>query len=347
MKIIDFSVFKLNSKTSESLKNLLHTTTYGTDGACYRHLDTMERIEELDQPLHLTLERNEKVLGNCTFCRRNGNWYIRFFTFESHFRSSGKKNSVQKKSKLKEELAHFFNSALNNGVNGEEVHSFYAYIEPKNIRSIQMSENFGFEKCGTVITQTYSRIHPKKSDRFVCINSWDEVKNFIENKYLDYSYYFDSYTEQGPFYGLKDDNNEIIALCKYNEATWEIVRLPGKSGAFLTKVIPYIPLLNKIIHPKKHTFIAPEAVWIKENQPELLDELFSALLFEKKKTLILWWVDQKDQLFKEVSGKIKWGLLHKMVGRTEVNVMRKSTKPLDPLCFLQGYDLSKIIETRN
>ena len=329
--IIDFqsSIFKIRTTTSESLKTLLHHTTYGTNGACYRHLDTLERIEELDKPLHLSLERNSKVLGNCTFCRRNGDWYIRFFTFDSAFRSSGIKNKQEKKSKLKDELANFFNSALVNGVNEEKVNSFYAYIEPKNARSIQMSENFGFEKCATIVTQTYSRIKAEKSNRFGAIEKWEEIKCLIEDNFGDYSYYFDEYTKQGQFYGVKNDEGELIAFCKYNEATWEIVRLPGKSGAFLTKLIPFIPFLNKIINPKKHTFIAPEAVWVKDNNPSLLDELFSGLLSENEKTLILWWTDKKDHLFKSTVEKINWGLLHKFVGQTEVNVMRKANHKLD------------------
>ena len=329
--IINFksSIFKIQTSASESLKTLLHHTTYGTNGACYRHLDTLERIEELDNPLHLSLELNDKVLGNCTFCRRSGDWYIRFFTFDSAFRSSGKKNKQEKKSKLKEELTNFFNSALVNGVNEEKVNSFYAYIEPKNVRSIQMSENFGFQKCATVITQTYSRIKPKKSNRFVEIKNWDEIKSSIESNFGNYSYYFDAYTKQGPFYGLKNDKAELIAFCKYNEATWEIVRLPGKSGAFLTKIIPFIPFLNKIINPKKHTFITPEAVWVKDNNPSLVDELFSGLLHQKNKTLILWWTDKKETLFKSTVEKINWGLLHKLVGQTEVNVMRKANHKLD------------------
>lgn len=329
MTTFSFSIFKLNETASESLKDLLHKTTYGTDGACYRHLDTLERIEELDKPLHLSLERNGKTLGNCTFCRRNGDWYIRFFTFETSFRSSGKKNFQVKKSTLKSELSNFFNSALENGVNDEKINSFYAYIEPKNIRSIQMSENFGFQKCGTIITQTFSRISPKMSQRFVTIDTWEEVKKSIEKNFSNYSYYFDSYTKEGPFYGLKNDEGEIIAYCKYNEATWEIVRLPGKFGQLLTKIIPVIPFLNKIIQPKKHTFIAPEAVWVKDQNPELLNELFSALLFIKNKTLILWWIDQKDKLYTSTVSKVKWGLLDKLVGKTEVNVMRKANFKLD------------------
>ena len=324
-----FSFFSMNDNATDSLKNLLHHTTYGTDGACYRHLDTLDRINELDNPLHLSLIRNGKVLGNCTFCRRSGDWYIRFFTFDSAFRSSGKKNKQEKKSKLKEELTNFFNSALVNGVNEEKVTSFYAYIEPKNVRSIQMSENFGFQKCATVITQTYSRIKPKKSNRFVEIKNWDEIKSSIESNFRNYSYYFDAYTQQGPFYGLKNDKGELIAFCKYNEATWQIVRLPGKSGAFLTKIIPFIPFLNKIINPKKHTFIAPEAVWVKDNNPSLVDELFSGLLHQNNKTLLLWWTDKKDTLFKSSVEKINWGLLHKLVGQTEVNVMRKANHKLD------------------
>lgn len=335
-----FSVFTLKKEASDSLKELLHQTTYGTNGACYRHLDTLERIEELDNPLHLSLERNKKVLANITFCRRNQDWYIRFFSFDSIFRSNGSTKKRKGNSSLKTELQNFFDRGLNEGYEGEKIDRFYAYIEPHNSRSIQFSEQFGFNKVSTIITQTFSRIKPRISDKYVSDLKWDEVKFFMRDNYENHQYYFESYLEKGPFVGLRSEDGKLIACCKLNFATWVIEQLPGKNGKVLTKLIPYIPILNRLINPKKHTFIAPEAVCVIDKNPALLQELFESILHNNSKTLILWWIDINEPLLNYTKSKVKWGLLHKIIGVTKVNVMAKSNQELNKnLHFVSAKDM--------
>lgn len=332
--------FTLAEKAPEALKDLLHHTTYGTDGACYRHLDTLERIEALDFPLHFMLKRNERILGNCTFCRRDGHWYIRFFSFAEQFRGKGKVKEQTGNSFLRNALASFFDSGLKEGFQDEIIKDYYAYIEPKNKRSIAFSSQFNFYHQSTILTQTFSRVYPKLSPRFRKIDKWESVQSFIEESYADHAYYFDYYLKQGPFFGLFSDKNELLACCKFNQATWEIVQLPGKNGKFLTKVIPYIPFLNKIIQPKSHTFIAPEAVWCKNNDANLLHELFESLLAFHQMHLILWWIDENESIYQIGKDSIHWGILHKIVGTTPVHVMRKSLEePHQKLHFVSCQDM--------
>src|SRR5690606_11042348 len=110
---------------------------------------------------------------------------------------------------------------------------------------------------------------------------------------------------------------------KINVATWEIKRLPGKFGGVLTKIIPFIPRLNKIIRPKNHAFVVPEADWVKNNDSDLLEELFDGILFEEKRNLLLWWVDEKDGLYKTIQAKTDWGILHKLIGVSVAHVVQR------------------------
>ena len=275
-------LFKLREQYTQGILDLLDSTVLGTNGAHYRHLDTAEKIEECDMPLHLSMERNEKVLGNVTFCRRNRDWYVRYFAFSESSQSTGKHKSKSKTNVLKSELNNFFEACLTEGYDGREVKSFYAYIDPKNEKSLWMSETFGFKTIAEVATQTFSRVRPKSSSRLERLTDWTQVQELVEEKFGGYQYYFEAQTKKPPFYVLRDDNGEILAMAKTSLAKWEIKRLPGKFGGVLTKMIPFIPGLRKIIRPKNHTFIVPEAVFVKKNDTSILTELFEGILAKEK-----------------------------------------------------------------
>ena len=337
-------IFKLRTSATPALLELLTNTTLGTNGAMYRHLDTPTRILEADNPLFLSMERNEKVIGNVTFCRRGNAWYIRYFAFHSLVQAGGIKKTEDKgNSFLKRELNQFFDEVFEGKHSEEKVESMYAYIDPRNDRSKWMSENFGFKVVSQLVTQSYSRISPKKSNRLVKIEDWKEIQPIVESSYGKHEYYFTTHAEKAPFYGLRDESGVLLASCRVTRVNWQIVRLPGKMGGFLTKAIPYIPFLNKLIKPKHHTFLVPEIVTIKNNDPKLMEELFSAVLAEEKLTLMLWWVDKMDEIYCSVKDKINWGLFHKIVGvhpvdvveRLQPNSTRKTTGPI----FVTAYDM--------
>jgi len=332
------SLLHTKESPTPAIIELLESVTLGTNGAHYRHLDTRTRISEADNPLFLSIERNEKVLGNITFCKRDKNWYIRYFAFDNRFQSSGNKKSSGN-NLIKREIESFFQETLDN----QEAESFYAYIDPNNVKSLWMSENFGFKTIGRIATQSFSRVKPKSSPRIHKIDDWNEVKSIVQSNFSEYQYYFEAQSSKPPFYVLKDQNNKIIALAKINLATWEIKRLPGKLGGVLTKLIPLIPRLNKIIRPKNHSFVIPDSVWVKNNDSKILEELFEGILFEEKRNLILWWVDEKDKLYNSINTKTKWGLLHKIIGVNFAHVVERSNKKATDLTnnqpvFTSGFD---------
>jgi hypothetical protein len=337
-------IFKVRHEVTPELLDLLTSTTLGTNGAKYKHLDTRQRILEADDPVFLSIERNNKVIGNVTFCRRGSFWYMRYFAFSS-FAQAGNIRKTKDKSNsfLKRELNVFFDEVFDGKHGSVPVRSMYAYIDPKNDRSKWISENFGFSVMAQLATQSFSRISPKSSPRISVIQDWETIRPMVERNYGDHTFYHTTHAEKPPFYVLRDGKGEIIACAKTTTVHWEIVRLTGKWGGLLTKMIPYIPFLNRLIKPENHTFLVPEIVCVKDNDPKILDELFQGILKEKDLHLILWWVDSNDPLYLTVKDQIKWGLLHKMIGVAPVDVVErkaiKNSEKKEGPVFVTAWDM--------
>ena len=318
------SLFKVREKATEPIIELLSDTVLGTNGAKYRHLDTRERLDELDSPLFLSMERGERVIGNVTFCRRPIGWYVRYFAFAKMFQSSGKKPSSNRGvNKLKQELDDFFTESLTGKSQYGQTDSFYAYIDPNNEKSKWLSESLGFETVGEITTQTFSRVTPKNSNRCIRSTDWEEFKTLFLNQFDRHQHFFVEQLRTGPFYSVRTHEGEIVACAKITPANWEIKRLPGKMGGVLVRLIPFVPVLNKLIKPKEHRFVVPEAVYVKENNPKLLDELFQGILFQERSKLIIWWLDPREKLYSSVASKMKWGILHRLIGKNKVYVVER------------------------
>ena len=75
---------------------------------------------------------------------------------------------------------------------------------------------------------------------------------------------------------------------------WEIIRLPGKAGAILTKIIPFIPLLNRLIRPKSHRFVVIEGLVAPKAKQSQVTALFESILAYTNTNLMLFWYDGND-----------------------------------------------------
>lgn len=323
------SLFKLRESPTKQLIALLDSVTLGTNGAKYRHLNTEERIHKSDNPLHLSIERNERLLGNVTFCRRKGEWYIRYFAFDQALQGTGTRRSKGGEGFIKRELNQFFDATLNGETEFGEVDVHYAYIDPKNSKSLWMSENFGFTPMANIATQTFSRVSIPKSTRVQKESNWKELAPVFRKAYGDFKFYFEEQLKSGPFYAVRGENNEVLAAMKVDKTTWVIERMPGKMGGVLTKAITYVPVLRKLINPKKHTFLVPEAVYFKDNDPKLLTELFEGVLALEKERIIFWWTDDRNPYYKAVKNEVNWGLLHKIIGVNQASLVVKQPEGVE------------------
>lgn len=334
--------FVLREDYNDEVIRLLKSVTLGSNGARYQHQRLEKRIQHIYNPLFLNLERNNKVLGNITFCRRPQNWYVRYFAIDLGMQTANKKpRSKASNSGLKKRIDEFFNTAFDSEDNRPSL--FYAYIDPRNERSLWMSQNFNFYTAAKIATQSFSRIKPKNQTQVEKRKTDTFIRKKIKETYGNAPLFFTHHTfDDSPFYTLTV-NNEVVAFAKTHSAEWKISRLPGKNGGLLRNIIPFVPGLRKIIRPSAHIFTVVDSIWCKHNNYELLEKLFEGILFHEKTNTMIWWVDQKEPLYIDVKDKVNWGLLNKINKTNEVNLVLRTPKSqsqtsFDKPTYVTGFD---------
>ena len=154
----------------------------------------------------------------------------------------------------------------------------------------------------------------------------DFIHEKVKEIYGEHPFYFTHHTfNDDPFYTLTV-NNEVVAFAKTHSAEWKITRLPGKNGAFLRNIIPFVPGLRKVIRPNSHVFTVVDSIWSKDDNNDLLEQLFEGILFREKTNTMIWWVDQKEPLYINVKDKVNWGLLNKVNGVHKVDLVVRTPK---------------------
>lgn len=328
--------FYLDENYNDETLSLLESVTLGSNGARYRHVGIPARIKNLYNPLYLNLRLRDKLIANVTFCRRNQDWYVRYFAFDTIYQASRQQTKAQGGGKIKSQLNDFFDRALSHPKGPGR---FYAYIDPKNERSLWMSETFGFETVAMIKTQTFSRSRPKQKNVHVVTNQ-ELIQKWVTRHFGDRPYFHPYQTYNStPFYTL-EKKGKVVGFAKVHYANWKIEQLPGKNGRLLTRIIPFLPIINRLIKPRDHQFLTLDTVWIENNNPSLLNELFEGILFQEKKRIIHWWVDQKEPLYRAVQQKVNWGLIHQINGAHDVSLVVRSNKQqkINSPVYVSGFD---------
>src|SRR5690606_21099873 len=138
----------------EDLILLLEENIIGTPekGMLYRQMRVRQKVHKIANPYFVNLYRGQKLIGTCCFCRRLTStgetcFYIRYFSFKSSYRSIGKLEipKIQKEGVLRKEISELLQGSQLEVAGGERFFH-YAYVDPKNVRSAYLCQEFGFEK---------------------------------------------------------------------------------------------------------------------------------------------------------------------------------------------------------
>lgn len=320
----------------QDLIDLFENTVLGTNGAKYKHLDVAQSVGHTDNPLSFSLRRNQQLLANITFCKRPFGLYLRYFAFDPRFQSKGKAR-MNPKSTIKKEIEQVFQDIITAHPGTQNY--CYAYIDAQNVRSKWMSETFGFRTKAQLATQSFSRIWPKKNALLREEKMNPELFQHIEKNYQKHTAYFTHFFENATIHTLFDAKGGRLAFGQFHQVRWQIQRLPGKWGALQVKLLPYIPLLNKLIKPKEHTFLVPDVVCNPSGDIRDVERLFEAVLAKEKLHSMLWWNDTRDALYQKATQHFSWGLLDKMIGVSKVDVViRGDFEPKEPI-FIAAFDM--------
>jgi hypothetical protein len=329
--------FDFTEEITPELVHLLEETTLGTNGAMYRHLDVKDRIYQTDSPLSFSLKRNAHLLANITFCKRSFGLYLRYFAFDKRFQSKGNARQNIHKSALKQEITAVFERV--SGEHPGTLNMCYAYIDARNERSKWMSEQFGFQTKAKLATQTFSRIYPRKLAGLSVESIQEEHLQWIRSKYQNHTAYFEEYIKAGNIHCWRNAAGKLLAIGKFTNVAWEISRLPGKWGGVFVKVLPYLPVLRKLVNVKNHQFLVPEAVCLADESPEVLQAFLAGVLKLEKRQMMLWWNDERDPLYVKLKDQMNWGIMHRILGVSPVDVVVRGTfEPESPM-YIAAFDM--------
>lgn len=304
----------------EAMVCLLENTIYGSDGPLYRHLTVREKIGKMENPHFFTARLTGECIGSVCISERDCFWngqqikafYVRYMSVKQgvkEFKGLGRK--------LLNTASEYFKKNLN------VPFVTYALIEEEHKLSLNLSSKFGNRKAGSYEVINFSRFNPRKTPDVRKAESHElpVILELLSNLYRDHALVNFYNAAQNSNCYILEERGEMVAGVFAAKTSWEIVRLPGISGFFTMKLVPFIPYLNRLFNPKNFTFCSFEAIYFKKGQEKQLPLLFeSALAFEKVYSAMLFG-DPSSTVFKTIKTSVDFGFLSKMQEPVSSSVM--------------------------
>jgi hypothetical protein len=327
---------------SEALIDLLKNTLIGSEGTLYQLLDTPTKIVKLKNSHFFSLVRADKLLGTFTICkqeinllgRTHNSYYIRYVAFDAKFQGGLKKGKSD--GGLHRFFKDFFETSTFDPAQTNYGKSIYwAYIDPDNLRSINLNNRLGFEQIGSFKTTVFSRVNPKnKLVKRIKPEDKSEVLKLVSSFYDSFQFFTTESLFFDDNYFVLRVNGELVCGIQANPVQWKIKSLPGLTGRILIKIAPYIPRIRKLIQPNNHRFLATEGLFWKDGFEHKLADLFEGVLAFTGHHSLLIWSDCEHNFLENI--EVKWGFIQKMKKDNTVAIMAK----------LNGYSQQELVDLK-
>lgn len=304
---------------------LLKETVWGTPGALrYQHHNTEEKIHRQLDPWFLYLEKDGETIGILCLDHRSiaglDAFYIRYFSFSEGLRRKDAKidepeaHASKGQGAFKRFAQSFFSkpTPLLEAV-GIEKAVFYAFVELENARSRDMVAQMGLSQHGQFSTLVFSRIFHRKHPqvRRARPEEYPQLRAMVATAYEDHAFYSD----HGLFY--KDNffvvevGGKIVAGLQAHPVQWRIIDIPGRSGKILIRVLPYLPIVRRLMHPDAFRFAAVEGLFCLPGHESQLQPLLEGTLSHLGLHNLLIWLSTDSSLIPKIREHVRLGLLEK------------------------------------
>lgn len=341
---------KISKKASEETRKLLKANIIGTpsQSMVYQHRQVEEKLNHIKDPYYVSLYLRNGLVGTCCFCKREvlendepiTAFYIRYFTFRDSFRSDARKKVHQSRNNLlKKEIGELLNGRE---FDQKKPHIYYAYIDPDNIRSLNLTQEFDFDAVGMFHTVFFSRFFPKKS-RHVSRLKEDEklqISEWLKRAYGNHHFFSDeNIFYQNGYYVLKS-KGEIVAGIQATAEKWGIYELPGSNGKLLLSIVSKLPILRRLFS-KDFQFLSVEAMLCKPGYEQDLETLISDVLARNKVSTAVMCLDPKSREYKVIKS-LDCGIMGKMAKEKRLMVIARSLgmeRPSGGVTYVSAFDV--------
>jgi hypothetical protein len=331
---MDHKFLRIIRHPDEALLRLLDKNIIGTPGhgMRYQHKGVSDKINKIADPFFVHLSRNSNLIGTCCFCKRTSQnagktisaFYIRYFSFRHGYRRKYiTTKPLQRSSLLRKEIAAMLQGE-HFGIVSPQKFYHYAYVDPRNVRSASLCEEFGFETVRNYTTIIFSRINPKIENQIteLSVEETGMMRTLLTGFYQTFNMFsFENLLNGRKYYTIRDSENKILVGAQVNPDNWKIHSLPGFSGTLILNFFSYLPVLRKLIN-KNYRFITVEGIYFADGHENVLEKLFIGLLAQYHVNSAIMVVDADSDLYKKLRS-LNLGLVDKLNKEVKGNVICK------------------------
>jgi hypothetical protein len=286
----------------------------------YERKNTAELIRLLKQPYLFAIHEGEQIVATAVFCHTqpmvkgtpfNG-YIIRYFAAGDSIR--GKRIVKYYAGKVMEAVRE----------TEQEKTIYVGCVEKGNIRSFKVVQNAGYEVLGMQSVNAFSRFFPNLQpdiERIHSDNEKSEVLNLLRHHYQNHVLVHFDYLFLKDNYFVIREQGKIVAGCQYHRVHWAINNMPGFTGKIIMKVLPNLPLLNKLFNPRRFEFLAFEGIYCKPGCEKTLLRLFEGLVHRETLNAALFWMGETCPHRHAILHYGKLGLLNHFVKDSGVYIM--------------------------
>lgn len=315
----NYSIIQFEGMPREVI-TFLKEINWGAEGAVYQNMDTEKVFNAIPDPFLVAILEEGVILATGAFCRTSVSvendeypcYYVRFFSASPLIRGKG----ITKKytTRIMELIAE----------NTSQKTIYFANVERGNKASYNVVKHSGYNHLFTFNTIGFSRFFPKKNGSVTKVKTDQdkkEIQELLQTYYDNYAMvHFDTLFSNDNYRVIKR-NGEIVAGCQYYRVHWVIHKMPGWTGKLIMKVLPKLPLINRIFNPERFEFLAFDSIFLKAGHEKELSQLFEHILATEKLNSSLMWLGSTSPLIADIQANMKLGILHKFVSSSSVSCM--------------------------
>jgi ribosomal protein S18 acetylase RimI-like enzyme len=300
------------------LAPFLEEVIWGTEGALYQLRDCRDTLNHLPQSRFLTWTENNRLIALRMFIEkhpRRGEQTLHAFYHSMFSVLPSEKGKGHGRRLANATLERLQPQLTSKGL-------IYSHVETDNHRSLHIHQALGYRRIGQFYAMSFSRLAPARSSGITALGPDDKetMVALLNRRYFDHALtdFAESLDIENYFVLRKGD--EIVAGVQALPQRWVIRSLGGVGGVMAIHVLPYIPLIRRLINPKNFRFLKFGHLYFKEGQAKAVQELLEGLLARESLCTAMMFLDSRSPIFKEFSSEVPLGFLNTMT-QTPVEIM--------------------------
>ncbi len=212
---------------------------------------------------------------------------------------------------------------------------FYGYIEAGNTASIRTITKVGRKSIGQYHVLFISRLQPVDNSQLHNLTPTmkDQLIHLLSQQYKNHALTdFDQSVRVDDYYIMKQGDEICAGLqCERHQLTIKL--MPGASGLILVKVLPFIPVLRRLLPGGNLPFLTFGNIYFKNGMEVEIFALMEALLARHRMNFAMIYMDKRSPVFQRLAQVGRFGILHALID-----------VPVHVMGFFKGFSDSEIAD---